>query len=80
LSGPGSAKTGLRFQFVARFGQRGKADARRILPKPFLGLLKAYLSNIWMLKRIFAASVILPNITLNAKLVKELFGLEADTD
>lgn len=43
-----------------------------------IGLLKSYLSNIWMLKRFFAASGISPNRTLNAKLVKELFGLVAD--
>lgn len=47
-------------------------------PTLSIGLLKAYLSNIWMLKRFFATSGISPNRTLNAKLVKELFGLVAD--
>lgn len=43
-----------------------------------IGLLKSYLSNLYMLKRFFAASGFRPNRTLNAKLVKELFGLVAD--
>ena len=47
-------------------------------PSLSIGLLKSYLSDIWMLKRFFAVSGILPNRTLNAKLVKELFGLVAD--
>ena len=47
-------------------------------PTLSIGLLKSYLSDIWMLKRFFAASGISPNKTLNIKLVKELFGLVAD--
>lgn len=46
-------------------------------PTLSIGLLKSYLSNIWMLKRFFAASGISPNRTLNAKLLKELFSLVA---
>lgn len=46
-------------------------------PTRSIGLLKSYLSDIWMLKRFFAVSGISPNRTLNAKLVKELFGLVA---
>lgn len=47
-------------------------------PTLSIGLLKSYLSDIWMLKRFFAVSGILPKRTLNAKLVKDLFGLVAD--
>lgn len=47
-------------------------------PTLSIGLLKSYLSDIWMLKRFFAVSSILPKKTLNAKLVKDLFGLVAD--
>lgn len=47
-------------------------------PTLSIGLLKAYLSDIWMLKRFFALSGVSPNRTLNAKLVKVLFGLVAD--
>ncbi len=43
-----------------------------------IGLLKAYLSNIYMLKRIFSKSGLKPNRTFNAKLIKELFGFVAE--
>ena len=48
-------------------------------PTLSIGLLKSYLSNIYMLKRFLARSGITPDRTLNAKLVKELFGLVANT-
>ena len=47
-------------------------------PDLSIGLLKSYLSNLYMLKKFFAVSGIRPNRTLNAKLVKELFGIVAD--
>lgn len=47
-------------------------------PTLSIGLLKSYLCNIYILKRFLARSGITPNKTLNAKLVKELFGLVAD--
>ena len=43
-----------------------------------IGLLKAYLSNIYMLKRIFSKSGLKPNRTFNTKLIKELFGFVAE--
>ncbi len=43
-----------------------------------IGLLKVCLSNLYMLKRFLAVSGLRPNRTLNAKLVKELFGLAAE--
>ena len=43
-----------------------------------IGLLKAYLSNIYMLKRIFSKSGLKPNRTFNAKLIKKLFGFVAE--
>lgn len=55
-----------------------KVVRKEYYPALSIGLLKAYLCNIWMLKRFFAASGLSPNRTLNAKLVKELFGLVAD--
>lgn len=70
----------LDFAFNASLASVNVAKVVRSEYYPMLsiGLLKAYLSNIWMLKRFFAASGISPNRTLNAKLVKELFGLVAD--
>lgn len=47
-------------------------------PSLSIGLLKAYISNIYILKRILVRSGLRPNKTLNAKLVKELFGFVAD--
>ena len=47
-------------------------------PALSIGLLKSCLCNIYILKRFLARSGIRPNRTLNAKLVKELFGLVAD--
>lgn len=43
-----------------------------------IGLLKLSMSNIYLLRRILARFGIRPNRTLNAKLVKELFGLADD--
>ena len=40
-----------------------------------IGLLKAYLSNIYMLKRIFSKSGLKPNRTFNAKLIKNSLAL-----
>ena len=56
-----------------------KVMRREYYPGLSIGLLKAYLSNLYMLKRFFAVSGIRPNRTLNAKLVNELFGFVADT-
>ncbi|WP_257932632.1 transposase [Bacteroides muris (ex Fokt et al. 2023)] len=47
-------------------------------PSLSIGLLKAYLSNIYMLKRIFSRSGLKPNRTFNTKLIKELFGIVAE--
>lgn len=55
-----------------------KVMRREHYPGLSIGLLKSYMSNLYMLKRFFAVSAIRPNRTLNAKLVKELFGLVAD--
>lgn len=70
----------LVFAFNASLASVNVAKVVRFEHYPMLsiGLLKSYLSNIWMLKRFFAASGISPNRTLNAKLIKELFGLVAD--
>ena len=48
---------------------------KRYYPSLSIGLLKAYLSNIYMLKRIFSKSGLKPNRTFNTKLIKELFGI-----
>ena len=50
----------------------------RYYSKLSIGLLKLYMSDIYMLKRILARSGIGPNRTFNAKIVKGLFGLVAD--
>lgn len=55
-----------------------KIMRKEFYPSLSIGLLKAYLSNIYMLKLFLARSGIRPNRTLNAKLVKELFGFVAD--
>ena len=47
-----------------------KVMRQRYYPSLSIGLLKTYLSNIYMLKRIFSKSGLKPNRTLNAKLVK----------
>ena len=47
-------------------------------PSLSIGLLKAYLSNTYMLKRILSKSGMKPNRTFNAKLIKELFGIVAE--
>ena len=51
---------------------------QRYYPSLSIGLLKAYLSNTYMLKRIFSKSGMKPNRTFNAKLIKELFGIVAE--
>ena len=56
-----------------------KIVRQRYCPNLSSGLLKLSMSNIYMLRRILAQFGIRPNRTLNAKLVKELFGLAADT-
>lgn len=51
---------------------------QRYYPSLSIGLLKAYLSNIYMLKRIFSKSGLKPNRAFNTKLIKELFGIVAE--
>ena len=53
----------------------GKIMRKEFYPSLSIGLLKSYLSNIYMFNRFLAKSGLRPNKTLNAKLVKELFGL-----
>jgi len=55
-----------------------KVVRKEYYPSLSIGLLKTYMSDIWIFKRILARCGISPNKTLNAKLVKELFGLVAD--
>ena len=55
-----------------------KLMRQRYYPSLSIGLLKAYLSNTYMLKRIFCKSGMKPNSTFNAKLIKELFGIVAE--
>ena len=55
-----------------------KVMRREFYPELSIGLLKSYMSNIYMLKRILARSGLRPNRTFNAKLVKELFGFVAN--
>ena len=43
-----------------------------------IGLLKSYLSNIYMMQRFFVRSGLKPNRAINDKLVKELFELVTD--
>ena len=52
-----------------------KVMRQRYYPSLSIGLLKAYLGNIYMLKRIFSKSGLKPNRTFNTKLIKELFGI-----
>ena len=47
-------------------------------PSLYIGLLKDYLSNTYMLKRIFSKSGMKSNRTFNTKLIKELFGIVAE--
>lgn len=51
---------------------------QRYYPSFSIGLLKDYLSDIYMLKRIFNKSGLKPNRTFNSKLIKELFGIVAE--
>lgn len=55
-----------------------KVVRMRNCPNLSIGLLKLSMSNIYLLRRILARFGIRPNRTLNAKLVKELFGLADD--
>lgn len=55
-----------------------KIMRKKFYPSLSIGLLKSYLSNIYMLKIFLARSGIRLNRTLIAKLVKELFGFVAD--
>ncbi len=55
-----------------------KVMRQRYYPSLSIGLLKTYLSNIYMLKRIFSKSGLKPNRTFNVKLAKELFGFVAE--
>ena len=74
------SKNKLDFAFNASLASVNVAKVvrRKYYPSLSIGLLKTYMSDIWMLKRILARCGISPNRTLNAKLVKELFGLVAD--
>ena len=55
-----------------------KVMRKQYYPSLSIGLLKTYLSNIYMLKRIFSKSGLKPNRTFNTKLIKELFGIVAE--
>ena len=70
----------LDFAFNASMASVNVAKIMRneFYPELSTGLLKSYLSNIYIFKRILARSGLRPNRTLNAKLVKELFGFVAD--
>lgn len=70
----------LDFAFNASFASVNIAKTMRKEEYPTLsiGLLKSYLSNIYMLNRFLTKSGLRPNRTLNAKLVKELFELVED--
>lgn len=70
----------LDFAFNASLASVNIAKVMRVryFPGLSIGLLKSYLSNIYMLRRILVKSGLKPNRTFNAKLVKELFGLVAD--
>ena len=70
----------LDFAFNASFASVNiaKIMRREQYPTLSIGLLKFYLSNIYMLNRFLAKSGLRPNRNLNAKLVKELFELVAE--
>ena len=51
---------------------------QRYYPSLSIGLLKTYMSNSYILKRIFSKSGLKPNRTFNIKLIKELFGIVAE--
>lgn len=55
-----------------------KIMRKEFYPSLSIGLLKSYMSNIYMLKIFLARSGLRPYRTLNAILVKELFGFVAD--
>jgi hypothetical protein len=55
-----------------------KVMQKQYYPPVSIGLLKTYLSNIYMLKRFFSKSGMKPNRNFNAKLIKELFGIVAE--
>ena len=70
----------LDFAFNASLASVNIAKVMRqwYYPSLSIGLLKAYLSNTYMLKRIFSKSGMKPNRTFNAKLIKEFFGIVAE--
>lgn len=70
----------LDFAFNASLASVNIAKVMRqwYYPSLSIGMLKAYLSNTYMLKRIFSKSGMKPNRTFNAKLIKELFGIVAE--
>lgn len=70
----------LDFAFNASLAAVNVAKVVRMTHYPNLsiGLLRLSMSNIYMIRRILARFGIRPNRTLNAKLIKELFGLVAD--
>ena len=55
-----------------------KVMRKQYYPSLSIGLLKAYLSNIYMFKRFFSKSGLKPNRTFNTKLIQELFGIVAE--
>lgn len=69
----------LDFAFNASLASLNIAKVVRLryCPDLSIGLLKLSMSNIYLLKRILDRFGIRPNRTLNAKLVKELFGFVA---
>ena len=55
-----------------------KVIRQQYYPSLSIGLLKSYLSNIYILRRFFRKSGMTPNRTLNTKLIKELLGIVAE--
>ena len=55
-----------------------KVMRQQYYPSLSIGLLKAYLSNIYTLSRIFSKFGLKPNRTFNTKLIEEPFGLVAE--
>jgi hypothetical protein len=70
----------LDFAFNASLASVNVAKVMRkeYYPNLSIGLLKSYISNVYMLNRILARSGVRPNSRLNTKLVKELFGFVDD--
>ena len=71
-------KLGFAFNASMAAVNIAKIMRREFYPELSIGLLKYYMSNIYMLKRILARPGLKPNRTFNAKLLKELFGIVED--